>query len=233
MGKAYFVSGIDTDAGKTYATGVLAARMLKDGRSVITQKFVQTGCGETVDAVSDDIVIHRTIMGTGLLPEDIDGITCSQKFSYPASPDLAARLDGRKVDRGKITVNTAKLLWEYDIVLIEGAGGLMVPIDGADTIIDYIVLERLPLILITNPRLGSLNHTLLSLEACRKKEVEVCKLVYNHHPVTSDIITTDTRSYLKNYLARHFPFCSFEEVPRIDNPATYDPAMDPYYMGAG
>ncbi|MCD8073330.1 MAG: dethiobiotin synthase, partial [Alistipes sp.] len=204
-GKAYFVSGIDTDYGKTYSTGTLASRLIAAGLSVITQKLVQTGCGGSPEAVSEDILVHRSIMGTGLLPEDMDGTTCSEKFAYPASADLAARLEGRRVDLGKVAENTAKLLSKYDIVLIEGAGGLMVPLDGQYTTLDYICDHELPLILVTNPGLGSINHTLLSLEVCRRRNVELEMVAYNHYPTTSDIITDDTREYIKRYLSVYIP----------------------------
>ncbi|MCC8035271.1 MAG: dethiobiotin synthase [Rikenellaceae bacterium] len=218
-GRAYFIGGIDTDAGKTYATGVLASRLMATGFSVVTQKLVQTGCGDDMGSISEDIVMHRSIMGTGLLPEDTDGTTCPQKFTYPASPDLAARLESRRVDLRKIGENTAKLLSKYDIVLIEGAGGLMAPLRGGYTMLDWVTDRKLPLVLVTNPKLGSVNHTLLSLEACRSRGIELEAVLYNHHPVTSDIITADTRDYIKKYLSRHFPESRFEEVPFFSDPA--------------
>ena len=70
MSNAYFISGIDTDAGKTYVTGYIARRLMEEGKRVITQKFIQTGNTD----MSEDIVKHREIMGTGLLPEDLDQI---------------------------------------------------------------------------------------------------------------------------------------------------------------
>ena len=71
MKRAYFVTGIDTDAGKSIVTGVLARALSARGERVITQKFIQTGC----DGLSEDIETHRRIMGIGLLPEDEDGTT--------------------------------------------------------------------------------------------------------------------------------------------------------------
>lgn len=164
MKKIYFVSGIDTDAGKSYATGAIAAKWRSEGINVITQKFIQTGCeGE----VSEDIELHRRIMGTGLLPEDMDGTTCPIKLRYPASPDLAARLENTEIDLALVEKSTRKLASMYNVVLIEGAGGLLVPIQGHYTMLDYVREHSLPLILVTNPKLGSVNHTLLSLEVCQ------------------------------------------------------------------
>ena len=85
----YFVSGIDTDAGKSVVTGVLARRWREEGRRVITQKFIQTGNR----SMSEDIELHRRLMGIPLQPEDLDGTTCPLIFTYPSSPQLAARFN--------------------------------------------------------------------------------------------------------------------------------------------
>ncbi len=75
--KVFFVTGIDTDAGKTYATAFLATMFAEEGKSVITQKFIQTGCTET----SEDIEAHRRLTGTGPLPEYAEGRTAPVIFS--------------------------------------------------------------------------------------------------------------------------------------------------------
>ena len=77
----YFVSGIDTNIGKSYATGWLAARWNEQGIKTITQKLIQTGN----EGISEDIELHRRIMGCGLLPEDIEGLTMPEIYSYPCS----------------------------------------------------------------------------------------------------------------------------------------------------
>ncbi len=212
MKKIYFVSGIDTDAGKSYATGAIAAKWRSEGINVITQKFIQTGCeGE----VSEDIELHRRIMGTGLLPEDMDGTTCPIKLRYPASPDLAARLENTEIDLALVEKSTRKLASMYDVVLIEGAGGLLVPIQGHYTMLDYVREHSLPLILVTNPKLGSVNHTLLSLEVCRNRNINVDMIVYNLYPETLPEITADTRTTILDYIREYHPDCKFMEVPFI------------------
>lgn len=121
MGKTIFISGIDTDAGKTYATGWLAKNYMDKGLSVATQKFIQTGNKE----FSEDIEAHRKIMGIEMLPEDIDHTTAPIIFNYPASAQLAARIDGREIDLSLVDKSRETLSSRYDILLIEGAGGLM------------------------------------------------------------------------------------------------------------
>lgn len=211
MSQAYFISGIDTDAGKSYVTGYLAARMMKDGQKVITQKFIQTGN----TGFSEDIDLHRKLMGTGMLPEDLDHTTAPVIFSYPASAQLAARLDGREIDLDAIDSATARLKELYDIVLIEGAGGLMVPVTDDFFTIDYVSSRRLPLMLVTNGVLGSINHTVLSLEAVKARGIELVALLYNEHFDTDKVIAEDTRGFLRRYLSRHFPGARFATVPSL------------------
>ena len=210
MKRAYFVTGIDTDAGKSIVTGVLARALSARGERVITQKFIQTGC----DGLSEDIETHRRIMGIGLLPEDEDGTTCPIVFTYPASPHLAAAIDGRDIDLTLIGRSTEKLLQKYDTVLIEGAGGLYVPLSEAYQTIDYVAEHGLPVVLVTSPRLGSINHTLLSLEAVKARKLRLHSVLYNLYPLEEDkIIQEDTQHYIREYLNRHFPEARFLTVP--------------------
>ncbi len=205
-----FVTGIDTDAGKSYATGWLAKSMMDAGLSVITQKFIQTG---NLDD-SEDIILHRQIMGIPFQPADKLHLTAPIILSYPASADLAAKIDGIEIDTTVITDATTALHREYEYVLIEGAGGLMVPIKGEYLTIDYIAQHNLPVILVTNGRLGSINHTLLSLNAIRDAGLTLFALVYNRYFDKDEVISTDTRQYLFNWIKKHFPHSLYIEMPR-------------------
>lgn len=211
MSKAYFISGIDTDAGKTYVTAYIARCLMERGERVITQKFIQTGCTD----FSEDIEVHRRLMGTGLLPEDLDHTTAPVIFTYPASAQLAARIDGREIDLEAIDSATRRLLTRYDIVLIEGAGGLAVPITDEFLTIDYIASRRLPLILVTNGILGSISHTVLSLQAAAAHGLEVVAVIYNTHFDSDAVIAADTRGFIERYVARHFPDAIFATAPTL------------------
>lgn len=211
MSQAYFVSGIDTDAGKTYVTGYIARRLMEEGKRVITQKFIQTGNTD----MSEDIVKHREIMGTGLLPVDLDHTTAPVIFTYPASAQLAARIDGREIDLEVIDRATERLKLLYDIVLIEGAGGLAVPITDTFMAIDYAESRNLPIILVTNGVLGSINHTILSLEAIRSRGIQLAAVLYNEHFDTDAVIAEDTRGFISRYVARNFPDARFATIPSL------------------
>lgn len=208
----YFISGIDTDAGKSYCTAWYANELAKCGKRVITQKFIQTGN----KGHSEDIDLHRRIMGTGYLPEDREGLTMPEIFSYPCSPHLASRIDNRPIDFYKIEQTTLELARRYDIVLVEGAGGLMVPLTEEYLTIDYIAEKQYPLIFVTSGKLGSINHTLLSFEAIKNRNIRLDTVLYNLYPTVEDkTIQEDTMHYIQTYITKHFPGTKFEVVPEI------------------
>lgn len=204
-----FLSGIDTDAGKTYATAYLAKRFMQQGLSVVTQKFIQTGCKDD----SDDIIAHRKLMGIDLLPEDKDHTTAPIIFTYPASAQLAARIDGRDIDISLIDRSREILASRYDVVIIEGAGGLMVPFTDDFLTIDYPTTRQLPVVLVTNGILGSINHTLLSLEAIKARGLELPYIIYNKYFDTDELIAEDTLGFIRRYVTKHFPDTEIIEMP--------------------
>ncbi|ROT07533.1 dethiobiotin synthase [Muribaculaceae bacterium Isolate-104 (HZI)] len=207
-----FVSGTDTDAGKSYATGWLAAQIAREGDTVATMKFVQTGnVGR-----SEDIEIHRRLMGVDSIPEDELGITAPEIYSYPASPSLAAKIDGRPVDLRKIENCMERLAGAYDTLLVEGAGGLMVPLDYEGTLtIDFPLANNLPVALVTNGKLGSINHTILALEAIRARGMRLHSLLYNTHFDYDPVIAADSLEYMKMYVGKYFPDAPVILIPSL------------------
>lgn len=208
----YFISGIDTDAGKSIVTGVIARTLLQKGVKVITQKFIQTGCV----GISEDILKHRKIMGIPPQEVDEDGTTCPYVMTYPASPHLAAEIDRVEIDVKRIHRSTEKLDAAYDVVLLEGAGGLYVPVSRKYLTIDYIQEYKHPLILVSSSKLGSINHTLMSLELCRLRGIEVAYVVYNDFPNDSEWIKKDSITIIRQYLDEHFPDCGLLELPVVE-----------------
>ena len=207
----YFISGIDTNVGKSYATGVLALNLKNKGVNVITQKMIQTGN----DGFSEDIDLHRKIMGNVTFKEDKEMITAPEIFTYPCSPHLAARIDNREISLEKIEKATKQLESNYDIVLLEGAGGLMVPVTEDYLTIDYIKKHDYPLIFVTSGKLGSLNHTLLNFKVIKDYGISLYKVIYNLFPKTDSIIEADSLEYIKKVLKRDFPDTIFEILDEV------------------
>lgn len=195
-----FISGIGTNVGKSFATGWLANRINKNGGNAITMKMIQTGN----DGYSEDIAIHRKLMGLPLLPEDEELVTAPIIMTYPASPHLAAQIDRCDIDLEKIKKSEAILFNSYDTILMEGAGGLMVPITETYMTIDYIKERRLPLALVTNGQLGSISHTLLSLEAIKNRNIQLKYVVYNPFFDEDSVIANETCHYLEHFIHNYF-----------------------------
>jgi dethiobiotin synthetase len=197
--RVYCISGIDTGIGKTIVTGLLAGSCLKNGVQTITQKIVQTGC----TGLSEDIIRHRQIMEIELQPADFTGLTCPYVFPVPCSPHLAAKLENQIIDCNVIRKATASLLEQFELVFLEGAGGLFVPLNEEETLIDYFEAEKHPLILVSSSRLGSINHTLSALALARSRNIDVVALIYNRFEGTDPRIEEDSKEMFSRYMKKN------------------------------
>lgn len=205
------VGGIDTDVGKSYVTGLFARYLVQQGQRVTTLKLVQTGCTE----ISDDIRLHRQLMGVPLSEFDRDGTTCPYLFPYPASPLLAARMVGKVIEAQVLDRAMTTLQAQYDWLLVEGAGGLLVPLNPELLLLDYFAARQLPMLLVCSPRLGSINHIRLSLEAIKARNIPLLGLVYNlfgNHPRE---IVQDTLNECRKALAAYSMRDTIVVVPDI------------------
>lgn len=198
MGKVYFVGGIGTDVGKTVATGLMARYLLKRNVNVTTMKLVQTGC----EGCSEDILRHRELGGMEETPEDRLSLTSPQIFRYPSSPALAASLEGKVVDVDAIERALEHIASRYEVVLVEAAGGLAAPLTDDMLMIDFAAKHELPLILVANSALGSINHTILSLEAAANRNVRLAGVVMNKFPVAPKELEADAKASLSKTLER-------------------------------
>ncbi len=208
----YFITAIDTDAGKSVVTGLLAKTLHNRGENIITMKMAQTGCTQ----YSEDIETHRKIMGMPLLPADKNGETCPYLFKFPASPHLASSMECERIDEDKIMQAVRETEMQYNTVLLEGVGGLMVPLNEETMVVDFIQQNNFPVILVTSGKLGSINHTILSLEVMKKRDINVYGVVYNHYPVTEPEITEDSAKTIKRLMKTYYPEALWAEVPYVD-----------------
>jgi dethiobiotin synthetase len=172
-----FITGTDTGVGKTLITAALAWSLTRAGRSVAVMKPIQTG---TSLPGMTDIEFVETALGTKYDPED----ACIYKFSEPLSPLAASEISGTRIDTGKITDAYRRLRSAHDIVIVEGAGGLLVPIKEDYLMSDLASDLGLPLLIVARPGLGTLNHTSLTVEAARKRGIDVLGVVINRFPAS-------------------------------------------------
>ena len=206
--KSVFVTAIDTEIGKTIITGLIARYFLKKGINVMTQKLVQTGC----EKISEDILTHRKLMKIELNQYDYDQITCPYLFKYPASPHLAGELENKTINFEKIKKDYFILKNQFEKLIVEGAGGLCVPLTRKKTILDFIKEMEWPVVVVTSSRLGSINHTLMTLKLLEYEKVKVLGLVYNHYPEEKSEITNDSKILFQEMFS-HIPLI---EIERFD-----------------
>ncbi len=176
--KAIFVTGTDTGVGKTIITAFLAKYMLEKGRNVITQKWVQTGCSEFS---LSDAAFHLKIMGCD--KNNIKGLKdyiLPYMFKTPSSPHLASSIENKKISATRIIKSFEILSKRFDFIIVEGSGGVIVPYNEKDLMIDVVKKLDLAVLVVAQNKLGAINHTLLSIEALRKRCIEVLGIVFNN-----------------------------------------------------
>ncbi|MEU3840216.1 dethiobiotin synthase [Streptomyces sp. NPDC028635] len=173
------ISGTNTDVGKTVATAAVATAALRAGRSVAVLKPAQTGVGPDERGDADEVA---RLSG---------GVTVAELARYPEplAPATAARRSGRApLHPQEIAEAAAKLATEHDLVLVEGAGGLLVRFDTAGgTLVDAAALLRAPVLLVASPALGTLNIAELSARELRRRDVELLGVVIGSWPRTPDL----------------------------------------------
>ena len=137
----------------------------------------------------------------------------------PRRPHLAARLESRALDTAVIERATDRLAARFEHVLVEGIGGALVPLVGSLTVLDYVARRRYPLIVVGSLRLGSINHTLLTLEAAQRRGVGVRGLVLNRqHPAPAEIAADSKRVFAEALLRYGYPE-AIVEIPDLGDGA--------------
>jgi dethiobiotin synthetase len=175
--KAVFITATDTGAGKTIISGFLGRYLLDKGYRVATQKWIQTGAKNS----ADDIDWHRRLMLRK--KKDINNYLpymSPYTFRFASSPHLAASLERRKIEARKIKKSFRTLAEHFDFVIVEGSGGALVPFDKKKLIIDIARELDLPVLIVAANRLGAINHTLLTVEALKKRNTKIIGIIFNN-----------------------------------------------------
>lgn len=175
-GRALFVTGTDTGVGKTIATALLASRMARRGVNAGVMKPVAAG-GEERDGVlrSPDALFFKETLGLDDPIELINPIC----FREPLAPSVAARIEGRGVDLAVLDDAYASLLGRHDVVLVEGIGGLLVPLKGKFNVADLALRWDIPILIVARPGLGTINHAALTVSCARSKGLRIAGFIMN------------------------------------------------------
>ncbi|WP_353683684.1 dethiobiotin synthase [Thermodesulfovibrio sp. 3907-1M] len=205
MKAGYFITGTDTGVGKTIVTAAILRSFIKKGLKVGAMKVVETGClnKDGILLPSDGMLLRDMAE----MNDSVDLIT-PVKMENPLSPLVASRLENIEVDIDRIFKSFETLKKKYDYLVIEGVGGLMVPLIKEEKrktnfyfVRDLIKDMELPVIIVTRPSLGTINHTLLTLEALKNKKIPVKGYIINFsEPAKNDIAEKTNPQVLKELL---------------------------------
>ncbi|TAN62534.1 dethiobiotin synthase [bacterium] len=175
--RAYFITGTDTSVGKTFVTAGIASALTRKGLSVGVMKPVETGCPlKSEELVPKDALLLKEAAGAS----DALDIINPYRFRLPLAPSVAARLEGVTIDFERLAEYFDEIQKAHDVMLVEGAGGLMTPLTDEKTNADLAFVLGLPLIVVAGSKLGVVNHTLLTVEAAGALGLDVKGVILNH-----------------------------------------------------
>jgi dethiobiotin synthetase len=200
-----FVTGTDTGVGKTVVSCALIRGLRHRGVDAAGMKPIETGVGA---AGPLDAIALRRAAGDADPLDDV----CPQRFAMPAAPTVAARAEGRQVDLDAIDAAHARLRARHGYLVVEGAGGLLVPAAEDLSMADLAARLGLPLLLVARASLGTINHTRLSLEVARARTQRVLGVVVSHG--SGRISASDEA----NLAALRVDGCVLCEIPPLQDP---------------
>lgn len=186
----YFITGTDTNVGKTYVTQLLIDALKRSGRRVAGYKPV--AAGDRMDARA----ILQSCDDPNLTLDDINPVY----LKAPAAPLVAALLENKRIDLNALRTGFESLAARYETVLVEGAGGWEVPLNDIMTMADFAQALALPVIVVVNNKLGALNHTLLTVRNIQARQMTVAGLVLNHVEDERDTASISNRAILEQFL---------------------------------
>lgn len=211
MSFGVFVTGTDTEVGKTLISSALLLQLRKHHARVVGMKPVAAGTVVTPEGEDNEDVMALRACGSIRVPRELDNPYC---LPLPMSPHLAARAAGVRIELPLLVDRYRQLAAQADAVVVEGAGGFFVPLNERETGADLAQALQLPVLLVVGLRLGCLNHALLTAEAIRARGLTLAGWVANRiDPQMSS--QDDNIAYLQARLGAPM----WADVPRMDEPA--------------
>jgi dethiobiotin synthetase len=216
--RGFFIAGTDTEIGKTFVTAALTRALAAHGLRVAPIKSLAAG-QELVDGrwVNEDVATLLAAQNLGLTDADIGPL----QFREPCAPHIAARLEGRAIDREALLAAIRTTAATADIALVEGVGGFRVPLTDTWDTADLAVDLGLPVVLVVGLRLGCINHALLTAEAVRARGLTLAAWVANtvdpHQPHVADNLAS-LQAGLKAPCLGH--------LPRLSDPLAAPACLD-------
>lgn len=214
--KGFFITGTDTGVGKTFVTAGIASVLKEKGIDVGVMKPVETGCTENAGKLEpQDAIFLRKAAGVN---DDIDLIN-PYRLKAPLAPSIASRLEDKGVKLDKIKEGYDKLASLHKLMLVEGVGGLLAPLTETETVADLVILLKLPLIVVAASRLGSINHTLLTVKYAQFIGIEVKGIILNYPVLSTDESLSSNQSEIKRLtnipVFGQMPFCDADRAAKM------------------
>ncbi|MDA0655628.1 MAG: dethiobiotin synthase [Proteobacteria bacterium] len=211
--KPLFITATGTGIGKTIVTTALAWQARQAGRAVRVLKPVISGFTSDTYADSDTALILRSLEADET-PDAIEAVS-PWRFKAPLAPDMAAAREGKALDFNHLVkfctqAPPASTQKPEDLLLIEGVGGLMVPLTETDTVLDWIKALNYPAVLVAGSYLGTISHTLTAMETARAHAIDIAAIVVSES-VESPVPLDETR----NAIARFLPETPVLTLPRL------------------
>ena len=183
------ITGTDTGIGKTLIAGAIAAHLRKQGFRVGVLKPAASGCVHRREGlVSEDA---EFLAHCADAPHPLD-LIAPQRFAEPLAPAVAAQRAGTLFDWEAVQRSMNIIARDSDVLLVEGVGGIMVPMDERHTMLDLARWLRLPAVVVARANLGTINHTLLTTDALRGAKVKVAGVVINRYPAEMPGVAEET-----------------------------------------
>jgi dethiobiotin synthetase len=184
-----FVTGTDTGVGKTVIAGAIANWFHRRGRSVAVCKIAATGCEVRREGLVSEDAEFLARCADARHPLDL---IAPQRYSEPLAPAIAAERARRPIDWFLINNSIRLMSRGSDLMIVEGVGGIMVPMDEQHTVLDVVVALRVPAVVVARPGLGTINHTLLTVNTLREAGVHVAGVVINRYPADTPDTAVET-----------------------------------------
>lgn len=217
---AIFVTATGTDIGKTFVSAGLLRHWRAAGETVEALKPVGTGF-EAAEAAGSDAGILLKALGKPVTTEEIERIS-PWRYAAPLSPDVASARERRALPFDELVAFTRRAVEAAPgRLVIEGVGGIMVPLNDRHTVLDWMVAVNVPLVVVTGTYLGTLSHTLTCLDVLARRALAVKALVVNETPGSS-VPFADTLARLKCF-APSIPIVGLRHKP---DPAAFKPIAD-------
>lgn len=184
MNRAVFITGTDTGVGKTVVTAALCRCLLRQGIDTGVMKPIETGVASSSSMFSDAVRL-KTTAGT----HDSLALIRPYRFRAPIAPLMASRLARTPIDLQRITAAFRRLHALHSVLLVEGVGGVQVPLTPSQDVLDLITRLKVPVVVVGRVSLGGINHARLTIDALARRQVPVMALMLNRPAGTRDAHT--------------------------------------------